>query len=251
MKTKRFNLGIKIASILSAVAILSVGFANWLIVNIQPEQTVDQAGSFTVYSVENKEVTYSTSWSNANIIFGAPSDTEKAMITEGITIWFKPDSSMSSANLVATLELTITNVSELSSFDVTFAVDENDKSAFEGAIDGSIGTPTVKWYLGSGDSKTEKGTANYSTTNGNAIISMPVNASNIVGSGSNNSCTVTVEFIFSWGTDFGGVNPYVHFNNTMTYSAENAATASAAMGELLALNAMNYKVTLTPNALAQ
>jgi len=242
MKTKRFSLGVKIASILSAVAILSVGFANWLIVNIQPEETISQAGSFTVYQVEDKSVTYTPTWENATIIFGALSAEEENQVTGNV--WFKPNG-LSATNLVATLELTITNVSQLSSFDITFA--PADTTKFDAVLDTSIAKPVIKWYTGTDSTKVEQGSVTYESTS--VKLSMPVGADKIVGDSANNdTATVTVEFIFAWGTDFGGVNPYVHFNNTMQYSAGNATLVTNKMNALYALNAMNYAVTLTPVA---
>ena len=48
------SLGVKIASILTCLALTAVGFASWLILKPAEEKTA--SGSFTVYSVEDNNI---------------------------------------------------------------------------------------------------------------------------------------------------------------------------------------------------
>ena len=126
----KFTLGMKIASILCCVALVSVGFASWWIVNY-PATTAVEAGSFTVYSVDTKnvkitDVTFYDDESDqtgtavtkdqqgndvanadAEIIFGAPSEADKSAKFTGNTQdhrWLGYNSE--GANAVATEDLT-------------------------------------------------------------------------------------------------------------------------------------------------
>ena len=52
----KFTLGMKIASILSCIALVSVGFASWWIIRLPSPET--KGGSFEVYSVDEKKINY-------------------------------------------------------------------------------------------------------------------------------------------------------------------------------------------------
>ena len=56
-RTKKLTLGMKVASILACLALVSVGFASWWIIQFPETETVND-GSFEVYAVETKNITF-------------------------------------------------------------------------------------------------------------------------------------------------------------------------------------------------
>jgi hypothetical protein len=56
MKKMKFSLGMKIVSLLSCVALVSMGFASWWILKL-PETDPYTNGSFTAYAVAEKNIT--------------------------------------------------------------------------------------------------------------------------------------------------------------------------------------------------
>ena len=221
MKTKRFNLGVKIASILSAVAILSVGFASWLIVNV-PEDDLQQVGSFTVHQVVDNSVSFAYDWGNddtssddqadGTINFGTATKTAQYN-------WFRPDSNVGAEKLSAEVAVAITNYKNLDSFSVRIALPEGYSDLVGANL---ITNPTVKLYAkdGTTDLNATSGANNTVTVSGVSSMAADVTDGNV--------CTIVVKIEFAWGSYFtvGGnvVNP-INFYNNSAYSASLATDA--------------------------
>ena len=239
MKTKRFNLGIKIASILSAVAILSVGFASWLIVNI-PQPEAQTIGSFTVHEVVDKSVSLAYDWGNDD---NATDDADDATINFGTVTadttsnWFKPVD-VGAEKLSAVVAVSITNYDQLASFKVELAV----PAEYTSLGTTLVATPTVTCTSAAGDALT-------GVTPEGTAVTVPVSAMTADG-GSGNVCTIIVTVEFDWGSYFtqGGevVNPYVFYNN-QEYNAELAADAIAKLDTAIhdSLSGRGYDLTFT------
>lgn len=206
--TKRFSLGIKIASILTCLVLTAVGFASWLI--IKPAEDATKDGSFMIYKVDTSEVTLEVESTNSSIVFGKTDTTYE-------NPWLVATDVAAEA-LTATFTVTASTGDDASvklnsvadKIQVTFSIAEACKDAFDAAIGDYIAKPVVSIKSG----ETVKATANYE--NAEVVLSVDAEASN--------TQTFTVEIVFDWGTKTGGDNPYDYFN-TKEATAENIALA--------------------------
>ncbi len=237
MKTKKkFSLGVKIASILSCVAVLSVGFASWLIVNV-PTETNNQIGSFEVYEVVDNSVALTYDWGNdgvddkdgdgaytsaataaAKITFGKPSGATNAG-------WLQAGNDVQNEKLTATVKVTIDNFTQLQSFSVTLTPP---------TISSTLITSSVSY-------KNAQGTS-VDTNSDGALNATELAAVNGV---------VVVELTFAWGSAFtpadaqAPVNPFTYYNG-QTYSADLATEANTNLTAInTALSGKTYSVTFT------
>lgn len=245
-KASKLSLSVKLISILACVAVMSVGFASWLIVGM-PETTTLADGSFEVYNVVDKTVTKSNeSFENSLIKFGKP--TENAS-----TGWLIADSSTGVANLKATYTVTYSTaagesvkINEAMS-KVTVALESN--ATLNSAITaGYLGAPKVLVYLDDVLQNTETADQTYTYTGENLGFSydvdMPAEA----------SVTLKVEFVFSFGEKFGNTNPYTYFNGLeagekpLGSDKTNAQLAQEYLSGLFTsgINNATYTVTITP-----
>lgn len=264
MKQKKFkfSLGIKIVTILSCVALVSMGFASWWIVRINNDAGVSH-GSFTVYEVTEKEVTVTVvSFTPEYIVYGT--STKEPATTP--TWLIASDPQMASDTLTSTLTFTVdaddVNLNELvGTVNVTFVPNENSKSAFDAAIaNGYISAPVVNASYKIGDaaavdiySDAEGTNKNFTYNNNSLTISLPAAAL------ADNAVTVTMTFNFGWGAMTGGENPYDYFNTTtadedysnpnFTFSGtdgdkSNRAAALAMLEAVNGLSTAGYDVTI-------
>lgn len=224
MKQKKFkfSLGLKIATILSCVALVSMGFASWWIVSIKNNDGA-QAGSFTVYEVEEKEVEVTVdSWENETIVYGTSKKTPATTPT-----WLlAADSGMLPENLVATLTFTVSATENLDKLignvDVTFVPNTDSKTMFDNAIAaGYISAPVINASYKTATAATatdiysDPATQNKDFTYNSSELKVSLPAEALV----DGSVTVTVTFNFGWGAMTNGENPYDYFNTT-TYDEE-------------------------------
>lgn len=252
--TKKLSLGMKIVAILACLALASVGFASWLILQVEnPAPMTD--GSFTVYSVDTKNVKIegaAFTGDSAKIIFGKK--------TEGVTeSWLIAGADVANENLTATLTFNVNLYDDdgqpsdggaikdyISEVELKF-----DPTGIDDAIEAYyITAPVIAYTYGEGENQ-KTGKINYSAENDTLSIAMDKATGNTV------AVTVTIEF--DWGTAFGSQNPYEYFNDK-TANADStfdkpapdtgkykwAEYASVALSGLSEINSTaNYKITLT------
>ena len=257
----KFSLGMKIASILSCIALVSVGFASWWIVQY-PTKAVTAQGSFEVYTVGTKKVVVSTptfTTGKDTIIFGKQSTTEDGKAVD--VKWLIAGTDVKEQNLQAVFTFDVSmmdvteeengNTSESVSSEVlnnylssiTLKMTENGTAgAIANAISKNyITNPTISYsYIkkdATGDAL-QTGTATWE----NGEISLDINTAKAAYS----QITVTVTVDFKWGTAFDSKNPYVYYNG-MDYSVSNAGAAETALEGLLGLSNVTYKVDVTAN----
>lgn len=241
------KLTITIASILSVIVIIGVGFAAWVITNPNAEDTAD--GSISVETVTDKSYSLTATISDGAISFGAPAvmDTTNAWLTNNSG---KPE------NLTATLKLTLNykygsvipenlklKIEAGTGLGESFEKDTGEK--FEGLVKASIlKDPTISF-----DEKTTN-TPVTVTMNG-AEVEIPKTAFgsvDITDSDTEKTATATIKITFGWGTAFGSENPENPYNyyNKQKYSTTLAKEANDNLTALYnALNGVNYKVTVT------
>lgn len=257
MKHRKTKLGLslKVISILSCVAILAVGFANWFIIRVQEPAPITE-GAFQVYPVSNKYITFtatnSGNWlSNDKIIFGK---------TTGVTPTWLMASGVDDAVLSTKLSFTVTLADQengtnatsdeaylddmLQTITVTLTpANATATNGFVSAVttNNYLATPTVSAKYGtSKENVTTDLTNNVATAYNSAtgVITMtfnvPVDQKQIF---------VDVTFGFNWGQAFNGQNPYAYYNG-QTYTDQLATTAYTALDNLSKLSSSAYTIEI-------
>ena len=254
--TKKLSLGMKVASILACLALVSVGFASWWIVQL-PDPVQYNDGSFTVYSVDTKNIKIENlefadvtpartpAVSSSRIIFGK---------TAGVTQRWLLAENIEEQNLTATL-----------TFDVNLYDNykENQPNSLgTGAIKDYVSEITLDFLPSGIDSAISAGyitkpviTYSYGNNNTNTVTYESGTATRPIDmdGATSNTTTVTVTFAFGWGATFSGQNPYAFYNATGkdpngASGVGNKTWAEHADDALTGLNALataNYKVNLT------
>ena len=257
----KFSLGIKIASILSCLALVSIGFASWWVISIN-KPAAASTGSFTVYEVEEKNVNITVDgnngWTGAEIIFGKSTKTPATTPT-----WLLAnDPNMKNQSLSATLKFNVATddadvaLDELVggvtvTFDLSTAevavpetIDADEKMTFAELFQyamgkGYIAAPKISGTYGSGTSIGDAQT--YS--NGAVTVALPAAAL------TTNSVDVTINFEFGWGSmtykDGANQNPFDYFN-TVDYNTTNKENALAMLTTIDLLGDVQnaYSVTI-------
>jgi len=270
MKKMKFSLGMKIVSLLSCVALVSMGFASWWILKL-PETPTTSSGSFEVYTVNTKKVTIGdiqfkdstvvkttdpvTYYPSSKIIFGKAA-------SDATSKWLIAGSDVLDQNLKAEFTFTVNlfdvdgntetaSESKVSDFlkevQLDFICSKEVATALDNAINANyITAPKITYtYNTSVTNNTtyvNETTPNY-TTDKTTTLAIPMNSATA------NTVTVTVTIEFGWGelfnsTDGTNLNPYVHYNSK-SYTADLATEASTVLTALNALSAKNFSLKLT------
>lgn len=255
----KFTLGMKIASILSCIALVSVGFASWWI--IQLPQTTTKHGSFEVYEVETKQikfdaikfVTEAGADDDANITFGYPAATVQ-------NPWVGYDSTgMSAEDLEAIMQFTVTLDSSkendmISSYMSKINVELTIPSAYQerlvntSAKTGYVAVPVMYYRLGTSGNWTST-TPSVDGAKYSIQIDAPQNASQII----------QVKFEFDWSyyySESANViteNPYTYFNGLGNYTEDREVAAKDVLDQIYKLlNAQfDIKLSSTPEGPAE
>lgn len=249
MKSK---LTITVASILSVLTLVGVGFAAWVISN--PSVSADQNGTITAETVSDKSYTLdAVIAADDKIVFGAPAKMEAK------NAWLTASTGTQTEDLSATLTLTL-KYKDWNYVPLNFSVTmkskkgEADDTVFTGLVSTYITNPKISY---SKDGKTN--TAGVAMNGAATEISREAfsqNASNPQGESDEKTATLVVTITFGWGDHFKvgaeNVNPYVFYNQEgKTYEA-NHADANTALTAISGLKDVSYTVTIsgttnTPN----
>lgn len=234
------KLTIAIASILSVIVIIGVGFAAWVITNPKVEDTAD--GTISVETVTDKSYSLTATISGEAISFGAPAtmDTTNAWLTNNSG---KPE------NLTATLTLTLKYMKLDDVGTITLKMETLKDSAtdntFESLVNGKyIVNPTISYKAKDTDTYTDIKSDNI-FVGGLEIPKDAFNETKKPAQSEQGEATATIKITFGWGSVFGNTNPYTYFNGESHSYDKDYATAKAALTELTKLNGVNYKVTVT------
>lgn len=249
MKSK---LTITVASILSVLTLVGVGFAAWVISN--PSVSANKDGTITAETVSDKSYTLEAKIDGGEIVFGAPAKMEAK------NAWLTASTGTQTEDLSATLTLTLKykdwNYVPLN-FSVTMKSKKggvDDNTVFTGLVSTYITNPKISY---SKDDKTN--TADVAMNGAATEISREAfsqNASNPDGESEEKTATLVITITFGWGDHFKvgaeNVNPYVFYNQEgKTYEA-NHADANTALTAISGLKDVSYTVTIsgttnTPN----
>ena len=247
MKSK---LTITVASILSVLVLVGVGFAAWVIIN--PSVQKEQTGNIHVEAVNDYSYSLDVKLNgnnniNNNISFGASekSTTHKWLTTKDGT----------AENLTVTLDL-IVNYKENGyvylpqkfnfKIETTNDTDNVFNALREGTkIDGKVTSgkkiltnPTIK-YTKAGESAETSVNFIVGDTTGAEI---PLDA--FTKDDTAHTAKLTVKIVFGWGSDLGGINPYEHYNAS-AYDEKLATEAAGVLNDLYQLNGVGYKITIS------
>lgn len=222
MKMKK-KLFIPLIAALLTIGLTSVGFAAWAIVGSTTEKA--ENATFTAYEVTDQTINFTTSFTDGSVSFGSngqkPAGTDYA--------WLVADNT--TADLNATLQITITNWSKVKTRTITFTVNTPVMQTPVTGIENYVDFPAVQTITitPSGNSWTVTGlTSNqYTITADTAVLNVPL--------------------AFAWdATTFGGMNPFTYYNGinpevTTTIKED----AEAALTEVYKLNTQKFDVTVT------
>lgn len=239
MKSK---LTISIASILSVLVLVGVGFAAWVIIN--PNVNKEVGSTITAETVTDKSYTLDAQITGGEIVFGAP---EKTIAGAWLTNPTKED-------LKAELTLTLTyndwNVIP-DEFSVTMKTKKGKDAdtVFNSLRDGTdqtlTGTLANKNFIAN-PKITYGSTTTEVTMNGNAI-KIAKTAFPDYDATTGKTVTLNITITFGWGTYFtventGVVNPYIFYNGK-NYE-ETRAEANTVINAIAKLKDVKYVVTI-------
>lgn len=253
MKSK---LTITIASILSVLVLVGVGFAAWVIIN--PNVSEEQHGNIEVDTVTDNsyeikaEFVKTTDTTNGTIVFGKKDDAsitkpwltnneKEEKLTAILTLTaqnFKADS----WDTIKTKTLTVS----MKTIKKTAENTETDDTGFAGLATGEKKYIKFPVITGTDITAPETAAAQWSDVTVKIPLEKFTHAENAT------TATYELTITFSWGeyfTDGGSiVNPYV-FYNKKDYSTVNAALADADLKAIHdALNGVSYKVSIKEQA---
>ena len=245
MKSK---LTISIASILSVLVLVGVGFAAWVIIN--PKVEKEAAGNIDVDTVTdnsydiNAEFSTKTDATNGTIVFG-----KKIPESYNRPIWLT-NNNEKEEKLTATLTLTAQNFkadswTEISKKTLTVSM----KTIKSNADDNGFATLVSSKYIAY-PTLSEAGNVSKALTAWTDTVEIKL--ADFTHTENATTATYELTITFSWGeyfTDNGSiVNPYVFYNN-MKYSTVNAALANTDLTAIHdALNGVSYKVSIVEKA---
>lgn len=229
-----------ILSVCMVAALVSVGFAAWLITG---NDTTDASGQFVTYGVDNDYFSVkATEVNSTKITFGkngtpaspwlTVEDVENQVLEKTFTITITPDVAFSS-------EHTVTKILNGDSVQVTLdglAVGQTAETEgttakkYAAAVENGV----IAWPALSCGSKSE--TATNMTTG--AVIKL--DADDFTVAEDNKTATATVTVTFAWGNKG---NPYTYYNG-LTNTPENRLAATTALGLVNALNNQSYYLHL-------
>lgn len=241
MKSK---LTINVASILSVLTLVGVGFAAWVISN--PSVSANKDGTITAETVSDKSYTLEAKIDDGEIVFGAPAKMEAK------NAWLTASTGTQTEDLSATLTLTLKykdwNYVPLN-FPVTMKSkkgEENDTVFGDLVSKSYITNPKISYRSGS-DTITKDVKMNGTADD----VTIPKTAfPNYDDTNTTDEKTATLEITidFGWGTYFtvdgSVVNPYT-FYNKKTYDKVIGTEANTVLTAISGLKDVSYTVTIS------
>lgn len=245
---KKFLL--PILSVCMVVALVSVGFAAWLITG---NETTGATGDFETHDVTNEFFTAKVESTDATINFG-----KKEPTTALENPWFTFDSSVGEEDLEATFTVTVTseatgaveNVLDKNNITFTLTTKTNTYDTLAASDKKYVAYPTMT---------TTKGTVTLAgnTLNGGGLsITLTKDHFDFDTDPTKTTATATVKVTFAWGDYFKKdgtvVNPYIYFNglifnetNTFAKARQDASDVMTAIKGLKSEGEVKeYDITL-------
>lgn len=236
------KLTITIASILSVIVIIGVGFAAWVITN--PNVKDEANGTISVETVTDKSYTLTATNPAETISFGAPATMNIA------NAWLKADKDANTENLTATLTLTLKYMNIADVGEITFKMEtlkgsDADKTFAELVTGGYIVNPTIS-YKGNAETYTDiAAEADKTVFDGLTIPEGAFKETTAPTESAMGEATATIKITFGWGFAFGNTNPYTFYNGEGHSYGNDYSTAKTALKAIEGLTGVSYKVTVT------
>ena len=210
-------------SVFASLAILSTGFAAWVISG--GDEKTEEIGDIVVDTVTDNRHTITVekaTGETGKVVFGHPSATET-------DAWLTYDEKNDAEKLDVLLKVTVSNaknaeianIFDTKSCVLTEITKEDTESKYAAANEaGYVGAmPTVQFVTSEQESTT--------TLDANGVVYVLLH--------------------FTWGTEFGGKNPYTYYND-QAFTNELADDAKNALEGLATLNGVKFNLTLKTNA---
>ncbi len=246
MKSK---LTISIASILSVLVLVGVGFAAWVIIN--PNVNKEAESTITAETVTDKSYTLEAAFAaDEKIVFGAPETMNNS------NAWFTADDKTAKEDLTAKLTLKL-NYKDWSVIPNEFSVTMKTKkgegddvfNSLRDGTDAALTGPLANKNFIANPTITYGSTTATVTMNGAAvkIAKTAFPDYNATDTTTDKTVTLDITITFGWGTYFtventGVVNPYVFYNGKdYEKTREEANTVINAIAQL---NTVKYVVTI-------
>ncbi len=239
MKSK---LTISIASILSVLVLVGVGFAAWVIIN--PNVNKEVGSTITAETVTDKSYTLDAQITGGEIVFGAPETTiAGAWLTN-------PTKEDLKAELTLTLTYNDWNVIP-DEFSVTMKTKKGKDAdtVFNSLRDGTdptlTGTLANKNFIA--NPKITYGSTTTDVTMNGEAVKIAKTAFPDYDATTGKTVTLNITITFGWGTYFtventGVVNPYIFYNGK-NYE-DTRAEANTVINAIAKLNTVEYVVTI-------
>lgn len=258
--------------IMSTIALLSTGFAAWV---ISGSSTETQTGNIAVDTVSNvSRILSDFKWgatvnddeganpTNPYVVFDRPEDLSQISVNDP---WLKNDDTVEGSiekfeNLTLTATFTVSNVGAeetlnkiFSSIAITSVVEEGQDDIYDNCEDAGLVTPLPR-LVDADDATTwskyvidvENGTTSSTDGSTNGAYGITIEQTGIVDGNANYTLTVK----FNWGKIFDYTNPYIFYNThdmTDNVPGTDLTYAEHAEQHLTALNALNgskFKLTI-------
>lgn len=232
------KLTITIASILSVIVIIGVGFAAWVITN--PNVTTSKDGTISVETVTDKSYSLDSGAVTGNIKFGAPNKTSTGWLSydsddvENLTATFTLKLTWNDATIIPDLNLKMEALKESGENKVqtdVFATLKDGEKAL-------LANPTISY-----DSATA--TTPVTVTMNGEGVTIPKSAFGITESTTGaGEKEITVTIKFGWGEFFGNKNPYDYYLNK-DYDGYKEEASRVLNSIKTNLTGVSYKVIVT------
>lgn len=234
-KTRSKMIAASIA-ILSSAAVVSTGFAAWV---ISGGESKEAGGTITADAVTNSyhtikgEITWGTGEKAGSIAFGAPAKMENT------NVWLKNTNNPLTEKLETVATFTVENVHENETDLIENVVmEETDPEKKYAAISD---TTEKNGYVCALPTYKKDSKDSVSTTD--AGIYLTAGARNAT----DNTVTYTMTVRFAWGKYFAKgdatVNPYIFFNEKAKDSS-NFSEATNVLNSIYGLNGVKFKITV-------
>ena len=244
MKSK---LTISIASILSVLVLVGVGFAAWVIIN--PNVNKEAESTITAETVTDKSYTLDAQITGGEIVFGAPETMNNS------NAWFTADDKTAKEDLTAKLTLKL-NYKDWSVIPNEFSVTMKTKkgegddvfNSLRDGTDAALTGPLANKNFIANPTITYGSTTATVTMNGAAVKIAKTAFPDYKENDTTTDKTVTLDITitFGWGTYFTVentvVNPYVFYNGK-NYEATRVE-ANTVINAIAQLNTVTYVVTI-------
>lgn len=245
MKSK---LTISIASILSVLVLVGVGFAAWVIIN--PNVNKEAESTITAETVTDKSYTLEAAFAaDEKIVFGAPETMNNS------NAWFTADDKTAKEDLTAKLTLKL-NYKDWSVIPNEFSVTMKTKkgegddvfNSLRDGTDAALTGPLANKNFIANPTITYGSTTATVTMNGAAVKIAKTAFPDYKETDTTTDKTVTLDITitFGWGTYFTVentvVNPYVFYNGK-NYEATRVE-ANTVINAIAKLNTVKYVVTI-------